>query len=57
MADISKCQGRNCEKRETCYRFTAQENPHRQSYILSDENPKECQNYWPIKEEKPQAHL
>ncbi len=42
-ADITKCTGvlttsadgivGTCEKRETCYRYTAEANQHRQSYF------------------------
>lgn len=48
MADISKCMGRNCERRETCYRYTAPENQYRQSYTFFDDDPKKCEHYWPI---------
>lgn len=33
MADITKCEGINCDKRLTCYRFIANENPYRQPYF------------------------
>ena len=32
MADISMCEGKGCERKETCYRFKATPNEHRQSY-------------------------
>lgn len=32
MADITKCKGTDCPKREGCYRFTATEG-ERQSYF------------------------
>ena len=33
MADITKCEGVNCNKRLTCYRFLATANPYAQSYF------------------------
>lgn len=63
MADITKCSGqvvipehgliRHCHKRDTCYRFTATANEHRQSYfciapfIVVDGGGQTCDDYWP----------
>jgi hypothetical protein len=44
MADITMCKGQDCPLRESCYRYTAQANPFRQSYFMTehmDEND-EC---------------
>lgn len=46
MADISMCNGHNCTKRETCYRFKAIPNPRRQSYIRPDVTGEKCEHYW-----------
>lgn len=35
MADITKCEGTNCPMKQTCYRFTAEPNPYRQSYFMT----------------------
>ena len=35
MADITMCLGQMCAKKETCYRFTATPNEHRQSYFVA----------------------
>lgn len=47
MLDITKCDGNNCSKRVTCYRFTSK--PERlQSYSAfyeTIENDK-CKYYW-----------
>jgi hypothetical protein len=52
MADISKCFGKNCPKKKTCYRYTAEANPYRQSYAAFDNNSETCEHYWQV-EEKP----
>ena len=51
MADITKCNGKGCDKREFCYRFTAIESKYRQSYFVTPPiNSKgECDEYWEIK--------
>lgn len=38
MADITKCNGNGCPKRDTCYRYTAMPNKYRQSYFVSEPN-------------------
>lgn len=48
MTDISKCHGENCEKRDTCYRFTAKADPHWQSYMDPHRDATECRSYWPL---------
>lgn len=35
MPDITKCEGRQCELKETCYRYTSKPNEYRQSYFTS----------------------
>ena len=47
MADISMCDGMNCEVREYCKRFRAVPNEHWQSYILPmyDRFYKDCPNF------------
>jgi hypothetical protein len=36
MSDITKCLGRNCSIRNTCYRFTSTSNMYKQSYADFD---------------------
>ncbi len=43
MPDIHMCHGENCERKETCYRYTATPNPYSQSYFTSV--PKPCGYY------------
>ena len=58
MPDIAMCMGRDCPKKNTCYRYTAFPSEYRQSYFVgvpyevdsSDENAG-CTYYWPEKEE------
>ena len=44
MADISKCHGEGCDKKYSCYRFTAKPDQW-QSYISPE--PDNCEYYWP----------
>lgn len=47
MADITMCNGKNCDLRQTCYRYKAKPNEYRQSYFV--ETPiknGECDKYW-----------
>jgi hypothetical protein len=52
MADITMCDGANCSRKETCFRYRANPNPHRQSYFMEPPLDKsgECASYWPIKD-------
>jgi len=55
MADISMCANQTCTKKETCYRFTAYVNKHRQAYGSFKQADGKCEYYWevePKKEEK-----
>ena len=50
MPDISMCQNQDCKLKETCYRFKAVPNEHRQSY--SDFKPDKdgnCKYYWEVR--------
>lgn len=38
MADISKCIGEGCSKKDGCYRFTALASEFRQAYAAFNEN-------------------
>jgi|TARA_B110000908_G_C10223485_1_gene436626 hypothetical protein len=47
MADISMCEGKGCEVKETCYRFKATPSKYRQSYIFpSNLKGMTCDYYW-----------
>ena len=57
MSDICKCEGTGCPFRDSCYRFTAEANPYRQSYFMEvplkwlDASYKlpvipHCEEYW-----------
>ena len=48
MADISMCEGKGCECKETCYRFKATPSKYRQSYIKPDIQKGSCNYYWNI---------
>ena len=51
MADITKCKGTNCDKREFCYRFTAMESKYYQSWFVDTPIKKDgtCDEYWEIR--------
>ena len=49
MADISKCEGKECPLKETCYRFTVKGDELHQAYfsdIPYDKEKEECNYYW-----------
>lgn len=51
MADISKCDGKDCPLKETCYRYTAPDSGW-QSYLEPTKRGKDCEHYWPVNETK-----
>lgn len=54
MADISKCTGAECSKKETCYRYTAISHPWWQSYFSVapiNVETQECDFYWENEDE------
>ena len=49
MADITKCEGKDCPLKETCYRFTVTANEFRQSYFIEtpyNKETKTCEYLW-----------
>ena len=48
MADISKCEGTNCPRKEECYRYTARPDEFQQAYFmdvpLKEDN--KCDHFW-----------
>lgn len=52
MADITKCQGRNCKLKETCYRYTAKSDEYWQAWSEFDIGEKPCIHYWKLKKMK-----
>jgi hypothetical protein len=48
MPDISMCKNRSCPSSPTCHRFTAEPNPHWQSYgAFEHDDSGACSYYWP----------
>lgn len=48
MPDIAMCMNQECPLRERCYRFKAEPNPYRQSYLV-DMKPQAdgtCTHFW-----------
>ena len=51
MADISKCNGNNCSKTNSCYRFTAKPNQYLQSYAaFQPDSNGYCDGFWDNKD-------
>ena len=56
MPDITKCEGRQCELKDTCYRYTSKASEFRQSYFctppltINENGEQECEYYWPDKQ-------
>jgi hypothetical protein len=47
MPDITMCEGKGCELRSTCYRYTAEPSKYRQSYFIEPPiKDGECDEYW-----------
>ncbi len=49
MADISKCVGTGCPKKETCYRYRAPSNDFWQAYLTEvpyNHVTEHCEHYW-----------
>ena len=46
MADISMCEQHECSLKESCYRYTATPNKHRQSYSHFAEKNGDCAYFW-----------
>jgi hypothetical protein len=48
--DITMCKGDDCPKRDKCYRYLAEPEPHMQSYFLTPPNIDgvECDSFWEI---------
>ena len=46
MPDISICQNESCPSKLICYRFTAYENPFRQTYGLFEHDGLKCDAFW-----------
>lgn len=46
MADIAKCSGTGCDKKEQCYRFTAPSNEYAQWYALPIIVDGKCESFW-----------
>ena len=56
MADIAMCDNQDCPFNTSCYRFTAEPNPYRQSYgdfkpIIEDDELT-CEYYWEVPKDK-----
>lgn len=50
MPDITMCEGTNCPKKETCYRYKATPGKYRQSYFANPpiKDDGSCEHYWEV---------
>lgn len=46
MADITKCNGNGCDKKESCYRFTAPASNWQSYFSETPIKDGKCENYW-----------
>ena len=46
MADITKCDGKDCPVKESCYRFTAKASDYQYYFIESPIKDGKCEMYW-----------
>lgn len=51
MTYISKCFGKDCPLRDTCWRYLAPAGDFFQSYLDIQYKP-DCSHYWEVKNEK-----
>lgn len=53
MADITKCSGEGCKKKESCYRFTATSSELQSVFTIPpvDKNG-QCEYYWEVTKKK-----
>lgn len=58
MCDISKCKRKDCAKKLTCFRYLADEDEYRQSFIVVDDIDLSngCENYWLVRNSKELAY-
>lgn len=47
MADITMCNGKGCDKKESCYRFTAKPSKYQSQFVEPPIQNGECEEYWP----------
>ena len=51
MPDIAMCKGKDCSLKDKCYRYMAEPDEYRQSYIEPDKVGTECELYWEVDNE------
>lgn len=48
MVDLCKCKGERCNKKESCYRYTAPADELWQAYFAGTPNVDGCSHYIPV---------
>jgi hypothetical protein len=46
MPDISKCSGKDCPLKESCYRFTAVSSDYQSYFMTPPIKDGKCEHYW-----------
>ena len=51
MTDICKCSAKECPLSSTCFRYLAEASEY-QSYFIIEKPNKDCEHYWPVKDDE-----
>ena len=46
--DYAKCEGKNCPKKESCWRYLMPSKSQYQTYLIPND-PQKCDEYWEYK--------
>jgi len=52
MADITKCSGMWCDKKDNCFRFLAKANNYQSYFCKPPIKNNECDMFWDVREIK-----
>ena len=52
MADITKCSGMWCDKKDNCFRFLAKESKYQSFFMKTPIKDGECEMFWDVQEIK-----
>ncbi len=50
MADITMCDGKNCDLATTCYRYKAEPSRNQSYFVEAPIEDEQCDYYWEIKD-------
>jgi hypothetical protein len=46
MVDIAMCNGRDCKKKETCYRYLAFPAEYQTFLVIPETDTSKCEHFW-----------